>query len=135
MRQGLGPVGASGLGVFWLNGCRQVVEFHGEPPRVPEVAVDGRGLAAARRGDFEGLLRVLDPEVKLTVDTPDGVFVTLGATEVAAGARLSANAGVRWRAVLVGGLPGIVAWREDGSPPSRSRRSPSPTPGSPVSRS
>ncbi|MES4900924.1 MULTISPECIES: sigma-70 family RNA polymerase sigma factor [unclassified Streptomyces] len=73
-------------------------------------------LAAARRGDFEGLLRVLDPEVKLTVDTPDGVFVTLGATEVAAGARLSANAGVRGQAVLVGGLPGIVAWREDGSP-------------------
>ena len=27
-------------------------------------------LAAARRGDFEGLLRVLDPEVRLTVDTP-----------------------------------------------------------------
>ncbi|GAA2373966.1 sigma-70 family RNA polymerase sigma factor [Streptomyces cuspidosporus] len=73
-------------------------------------------LAAARHGDFEGLLRVLDPEVKLTVDTPDGVFVTLGATEVAAGARLSADAAVRGRAVLVGGLPGIAAWREDGSP-------------------
>ncbi|HZU56174.1 MAG TPA: sigma-70 family RNA polymerase sigma factor, partial [Actinocrinis sp.] len=36
-------------------------------------------LAAARRGDFEELLRILDPEVKLTVDTPSGVVVTLGA--------------------------------------------------------
>jgi RNA polymerase sigma-70 factor (ECF subfamily) len=73
-------------------------------------------LAAARRGDFEGLLRVLDPEVRLTVDTPDGVVVTLGATEVAAGAQRSAGAAARGRAVLVNGLPGLVSWREDGVP-------------------
>ncbi|GAA1248771.1 sigma-70 family RNA polymerase sigma factor [Pseudonocardia aurantiaca] len=73
-------------------------------------------LAAARRGDFEGLLRVLDPEVRLTVDTSDGVVVILGATKVAAGAQLSAAAGARGRAVLVNGLPGIVSWREDGAP-------------------
>ncbi|MET8386241.1 RNA polymerase subunit sigma-70, partial [Streptosporangium canum] len=60
--------------------------------------------------------RVLDPEVRLTVDTPDGVVVILGATKVAAGARLSAGAAVRGRAVLVNGLPGIVSWREDGAP-------------------
>ncbi|KDN16118.1 sigma-70 family RNA polymerase sigma factor, partial [Amycolatopsis rifamycinica] len=42
-------------------------------------------LTAARDGDFEELLRVLDPEVRLTVDTPDGVVVVLGATNVAAG--------------------------------------------------
>lgn len=73
-------------------------------------------LTAARDGDFEGLLRVLDPEVRLTVDTPDGVVVTIGATEVAAGARLGAGAAARGRAVLVDGLPGFVSWREDGSP-------------------
>jgi RNA polymerase sigma factor (sigma-70 family) len=73
-------------------------------------------LAAARRGDFEGLLRVLDPEVRLTVDTPAGVIVTLGATKVAAGAQLGAGAAARGRAVLVNGVPGIVSWREDGSP-------------------
>ncbi|OPG13368.1 sigma-70 family RNA polymerase sigma factor [Microbispora sp. GKU 823] len=75
-------------------------------------------LSAARRGDFEGLLRVLDPEVKLTADTPGGVVVVLGATEVAAGAqlRLRAGAAARGRAVLVNGLPGLVAWREDGTP-------------------
>jgi RNA polymerase sigma-70 factor (ECF subfamily) len=73
-------------------------------------------LAAARRGDFEGLLRVLDPEVRLTINTPDGVVATLGATKVAAGAQLSAGATARGRAVLVNGLPGIVSWREDGTP-------------------
>ncbi|MEO3767886.1 sigma-70 family RNA polymerase sigma factor [Streptomyces sp. B8F3] len=72
-------------------------------------------LAAARRGDFEELLRVLHPEVKLTVDTPSGVVVTLGATRVAAGAQLSAGASARGRAVLVDGRPGIVSWHEDGS--------------------
>ncbi|WP_432934081.1 sigma-70 family RNA polymerase sigma factor [Microbispora sp. CA-135349] len=73
-------------------------------------------LAAAHRGDFEGLLRVLDPEVKLTADTPGGMVVTLGATAVAAGARLGGGLAVRTRAVLVNGLPGIVSWRDDGTP-------------------
>lgn len=59
---------------------------------------------------------MLLPEVRLTVDTPDGVIVTLGATQVAAGAQLSAGAAARGRAVLVNGLPGIMSWREDGSP-------------------
>ncbi|MFF4413674.1 sigma-70 family RNA polymerase sigma factor [Streptosporangium sp. NPDC001559] len=73
-------------------------------------------LAAARRGDFEELLRLLDPEVKLTVDTPTGVVVVLGATKVAGGARLSSGAGVLGRAVLVNGLPGFVSWHQDGTP-------------------
>ncbi|MFI9843500.1 sigma-70 family RNA polymerase sigma factor [Nonomuraea sp. NPDC051941] len=75
-------------------------------------------LAAARRGDFEELLRVLDPEVRLTVDTPTGVVVILGATKVAEGAsaRVAAGAAARGRAVLVNGLPGFVSWREDGTP-------------------
>ncbi|MEU6002789.1 sigma-70 family RNA polymerase sigma factor [Streptomyces sp. NPDC047197] len=73
-------------------------------------------LTAARHGDFEGLLRVLDPEVKLTVDTPSGVVVALGATKVAAGARLSASAATQGRTVLVNGLPGVMSWHEDGTP-------------------
>ncbi|TDV57855.1 sigma-70 family RNA polymerase sigma factor [Actinophytocola oryzae] len=73
-------------------------------------------LAAARLGDFEELLRVLDPEVRLTVDTPGGVVVVLGATEVAGGARSRSAGAVRGRAVLVDGLPGFLAWREDGTP-------------------
>ncbi|MFC8144070.1 sigma-70 family RNA polymerase sigma factor [Streptomyces paradoxus] len=73
-------------------------------------------LAAARHGDFEELLRVLDPEVKLTVDTPSGVVVTLGATKVASGAKLSVGAAAQGRAALVDGRPGIISWREDGTP-------------------
>nr|WP_157358762.1 sigma-70 family RNA polymerase sigma factor [Amycolatopsis sp. ATCC 39116] len=70
--------------------------------------------AATHRGGFEGLLRVLDPDVKLTADTPDGTVVVLGATKVAAGARLSAAA--RGHAVPVNGRPGFVAWSEDDAP-------------------
>jgi RNA polymerase sigma-70 factor (ECF subfamily) len=73
-------------------------------------------VAAARRGDFEGLLRVLDPDVQLTVDAPDGRVVVLGATTVAARAQLAAAAAARGRDVLVDGRPGIVSWREDGAP-------------------
>jgi RNA polymerase sigma factor (sigma-70 family) len=74
-------------------------------------------LAAARDGDFEGLLRVLDPEVKLTIDSPDGAIVVLGATKVAAGAQLRLSTSVgRGRPVFVNGRPGIVSWREDGTP-------------------
>ncbi|GAA3241242.1 sigma-70 family RNA polymerase sigma factor [Nonomuraea helvata] len=75
-------------------------------------------LAAARRGDFEELLRLLDPEVRLTVDTPTGEVVILGATKVAEGAstRAAGGAAARGRAVLVNGLPGFVSWREDGTP-------------------
>ncbi len=73
-------------------------------------------LAASRDGDFEALLRVLDPQVRLTAHTPGGVVVVLGATKVAAGARLGAAAAERGRPVLVNGLPGTLAWRGDGTP-------------------
>ncbi|MFG2647765.1 sigma-70 family RNA polymerase sigma factor [Streptomyces sp. NPDC048436] len=73
-------------------------------------------LAAARRGEFEELLRVLDPEVRLTVDTPGGVVVAIGATKVAAGARLAAGAATLGRAAFVNGLPGVISWSEDGTP-------------------
>ncbi|QIS15620.1 sigma-70 family RNA polymerase sigma factor [Nocardia arthritidis] len=73
---------------------------------------------AALGGDFEALLRVLDPNVKLTVDTPDGVVVVLGATEVAAGARTFSGEVASYRPVLVNGLPGYMSWRPDGTPRS-----------------
>ncbi|MFG2873899.1 sigma-70 family RNA polymerase sigma factor [Streptomyces sp. NPDC048337] len=73
-------------------------------------------LAAARDGDFEALLRLLDPDVRLTVDTPAGEIVVLGATKVAAGARVAASAATLGRAVLVNGSPGVISWHADGSP-------------------
>ncbi|GAA2333644.1 sigma-70 family RNA polymerase sigma factor [Streptomyces kunmingensis] len=72
--------------------------------------------AAALSGDFEALLRVLDPNVKLTVDTSDGVVVTLGATKVAAGARMFSGEVARQRPVLVNGVPGHMSWSPDGTP-------------------
>ncbi|MDF5751354.1 sigma-70 family RNA polymerase sigma factor [Spongiactinospora sp. TRM90649] len=72
--------------------------------------------AAALSGDFEALLRVLDPNVKLTVDTADGMVVTIGATEVASGARTFSGEVTRHRPVLVNGLPGHMSWHSDGTP-------------------
>lgn len=72
--------------------------------------------AAALGGDFEALLRVLDPNVKLTVDTADGMVVTIGATEVAAGARMFSGEVGHQRPVLVNGVPGHMSWRLDGTP-------------------
>ncbi|WP_326569709.1 sigma-70 family RNA polymerase sigma factor [Amycolatopsis rhabdoformis] len=71
-------------------------------------------LTAARDGDFAALLQVLDPDVRLTAETPDGVFVVLGATKVAGGAKVPAAA-VGGRPVLVGGRPGVVSYGADGT--------------------
>lgn len=75
-------------------------------------------LAAARSGDFDALLTVLDPDVVLRADTPAGVVVTLGATQVAGRAQMFATLAASMRAVLVDGVPGIVSWSSDGVPMS-----------------
>ncbi len=75
-------------------------------------------LAAARGGDFEGLLAVLDPDVVLRADTPGGVVVTLGATEVAGRAQTFAAFVAGSRPVLVDGVLGVVSWTADGTPMS-----------------
>ncbi|MEU9959833.1 sigma-70 family RNA polymerase sigma factor [Streptomyces sp. NPDC050982] len=85
------------------------------PGRAHREVVQAFG-AAALSGDFEALLRVLDPNVKLTVDTPDGVVVTLGATKVAAGARMFSGEVARQRPVLLNGIPGHMSWSPDGTP-------------------
>lgn len=73
-------------------------------------------LAAAREGDFEGLLRVLDPQVKWRTHTAHGVVVKLGATEVATSARRGAYTRASAYPVLLNGEPGIVAWAPNGKP-------------------
>lgn len=60
--------------------------------------------------------RILDPDVKLTVDTPGGVVVTIGATKVAAGARMFSGEAACHRPVLVNGIPGHMSWRPDRTP-------------------
>jgi RNA polymerase sigma factor (sigma-70 family) len=86
--------------------------------RQQQRAVVDAFLAAARSGDFEGLLRVLDPEVTWRSYTARGVVVRLGAAEVASRAQRGARATVTARPVLVNGEPGVVVWDAKGKPVS-----------------
>jgi RNA polymerase sigma factor (sigma-70 family) len=67
-------------------------------------------LAAARGGDFEALLRVLDPDVTWRSYSARGVVVRHGAAEVAGRAQRGVRAAVRARPALVDGETGIVVW-------------------------
>jgi hypothetical protein len=93
---------------------------------VPDVDLDGQWavvdafLAAARAGDFDRLLAVLDPDVELRSDggvARPGLVTLLRGAEVVAGQALTfrrfADTATR---VLVNGVPGGVAWAPDGSP-------------------
>jgi RNA polymerase sigma factor (sigma-70 family) len=93
---------------------------------VPDVDLDGQWvvvdafLAAARDGDFERLLSVLDPNV---VVRSDGGVARPGLMSLVRGARAVAEQAMTFRQfaetstrVLVNGIPGGVAWAPDGSP-------------------
>jgi RNA polymerase sigma-70 factor (ECF subfamily) len=69
-------------------------------------------LAAARRGDFEALLAVLDPDVVLRADEAAGLRLVRGATAVASGAIMFSKLGPAEELVLVNGTPGVVASRD-----------------------
>jgi RNA polymerase sigma factor (sigma-70 family) len=75
-------------------------------------------LAAARRGDFEALLAVLDPEVVLRAETAGGLVLARGAREVAARAAMFAQRAEHVRAVVVNGAPAVYATTAGGSPMS-----------------
>lgn len=81
-----------------------------------ERAVVDAFLAAARDGDFERLLRVLDPDVTWRTHTAHGVEVLVGAPAVATDAQRRARARGQAHRVLVNGEPGIVAWSTTGRP-------------------
>ena len=93
---------------------------------VPDVDLEGQWavvdafLAAARDGDFDRLLAVLDPAVVAQSDggdaRPQMISVTRGAEAVARQAmsfRRFADTATR---VLVNGVPGGIAWSPDGKP-------------------
>src|SRR3954452_5198283 len=88
---------------------------------VPDVDLDAQWavvdafLAAARDGDFERLIAVLDPDVEVRSDV--GAART-GAASIVRGARAVAAQAMSFRQfaetstrVLVNGIPGGVAWR------------------------
>jgi len=76
--------------------------------------VVGAFLAAARDGDFDGLIAVLDPDVVLHADFgADGGWVEVrGAEQVAGQARFYAQLGLDIRPALVNGAAGAVALRD-----------------------
>jgi RNA polymerase sigma-70 factor (ECF subfamily) len=98
--------------------ARRKVQGAPHPPddRQQQRAVVDAFLAASRDGDFEGLLRVLDPDVRWRTHTASGVIVRQGAEEVAAGAVRGRRAKVTGRRVLVNGAPGIAVWDAKGRP-------------------
>ena len=93
---------------------------------VPDVDLDGQWavvdafLAAARAGDFERLVAVLDPDVVLRSDggaaRPELMQLIRGAEAVAARAMTFRRFGETATRVLVNGVPGGVAWSPDGQP-------------------
>jgi RNA polymerase sigma-70 factor (ECF subfamily) len=93
---------------------------------VPDVALAGQWavvdafLAAARAGEFERLLSVLDPEIVLH---SDGGAARPSLSSLLHGARAVATQAMGFRRfaatstrILVNGIPGGVAWTPDGKP-------------------
>jgi RNA polymerase sigma factor (sigma-70 family) len=72
-------------------------------------------LAAAREGDFDALLAVLDPDVVLRADSgpglPGATVEVRGAVEVASRAQSYARLDLVNQAVLINGAYGMVAYR------------------------
>ncbi|HEX4012367.1 MAG TPA: sigma-70 family RNA polymerase sigma factor [Candidatus Cybelea sp.] len=74
-------------------------------------------LAAAREGDFEALVAVLDPNVLLLADREPASKGIRGAREVASQAvTFSTKVVARLEHVLVNGAPGVVSWLSNGRP-------------------
>jgi RNA polymerase sigma-70 factor (ECF subfamily) len=93
---------------------------------VPDIDLDGQWvvadafLAAARAGNFDALLAILDPEIVLR---SDGGATRPGLISHVRGARAVAEQAMTFRQfaetatrVLVNGIPGGVAWTPDGTP-------------------
>ncbi|WP_454787570.1 sigma-70 family RNA polymerase sigma factor [Mycolicibacterium lutetiense] len=75
-------------------------------------------LAAARDGDFDALLRVLDPEVRWQRYTAAGMTVGTGSDAIVDAVRRGQRTRIVSRRVSVNGEPGILAWGPTGRPVS-----------------
>jgi RNA polymerase sigma factor (sigma-70 family) len=96
--------------------ARRKVQHTNRPTdeRQHQRAVVDAFLAAARSGDFEALLHVLDPDVTWRSHTARGVVVRQGATEAATRVQRGARASASARPVLINGEPGLVTYAASG---------------------
>ena len=82
----------------------------GQPDRARQREIVDAWLAAARGGDFAGLVTLLHPDAVLRVDTGGaGSTLVRGAAEIAGQATMYRAAGLRARYAVVNGGPGIVS--------------------------
>ena len=73
-------------------------------------------ITAAREGDFEGLVAVLDPDVLLRADREPALRGIRGAQTVASQAVTFSRIVANMERVIVNGSPGIVSWLPNGEP-------------------
>jgi RNA polymerase sigma-70 factor (ECF subfamily) len=73
-------------------------------------------VAAAREGDFEALMAVLDPDVLLRADREPAISGIRGAQAVASSAVGFSKVIQGTEPVIVNGSPGIVSWLPSGEP-------------------
>ena len=95
---------------------RKVRGEHRPSDRRRERAVVDAFIAAARGGDFEALLQILDPDVVWRGHTARGVVVQTGATAVAGKVQNAGRAKSTVRRVLVNDQLGVMAWSASGAP-------------------
>jgi RNA polymerase sigma-70 factor (ECF subfamily) len=82
----------------------------GRPDRARQRSIVDAWLAAARGGDFAGLVALLHPDAVLRVDTGGtGSKLVRGAAEVAGQAAAYRAAGLQARFAVVNGGPGVVS--------------------------
>lgn len=84
--------------------------------RQEQRAVVDAFLTAARAGDFDALLRVLDPDLTWTRRTARDEVVFIGANAVLEAVRRGDPSRIEARRVSVNGAPGILVWGPTGKP-------------------
>jgi RNA polymerase sigma factor (sigma-70 family) len=75
-------------------------------------------LAAARGGEFDALLRLLDPDVVVRADLGTTSTVVRGAQAAAKGAITGSRLTATAQLVVVNGAPGFVSFNQNGQPRS-----------------
>lgn len=116
----IGPIAGCTPDAAKMMASRARRKVHGQPQPTDELrqsrAVVDAFLKAARDGDFDALLHVLDPQVTWYRHTAHGDTVTVGANEVLETVRRGDPGRVEARRVSVNGNPGILAWGPSGRP-------------------